>query len=156
MSKRKPCNRRVQIERSMRALINTNHAAVINIDPSGLQVMINWKNGKQILSRTVSDALCDVAHRWTIYIASICVRQDGAQYMKSIDIRPDGVHLVERLSDVLEHFYEEVKADCNPNHRVGMGWLAVPGEKTVTEAQQSFLLTSVGAWQQVKVDSCAA
>jgi len=58
MSKRKPCNRRVQIERSMRALINTNHAAVINIDPSGLQVMINWKNGKQILSRTVSDALC--------------------------------------------------------------------------------------------------
>ena len=76
--------------------------------------------------------------------------------MKSIDIRPDGVHLVERLSDILEHFYEEVKADCNPNHRVGMGWLAVPGEKTVTEAQLSFLLTSVGAWQQVKVDSCAA
>lgn len=112
MSKRKPCNRRVQIERSLRALINTNHAAVINIDPSGLQVMINWKNGKQILSRTVSDALCDVAHRWTIYIASICVRQDGAQYIKSIDIRPDGVHMVERLSDVLEHFYEEVKADC--------------------------------------------
>lgn len=63
MSKRKPCNRRVQLERSMRALVNTNHAAVINIDPSGLQVMINWKNGKQILSKPVADALCDVAHR---------------------------------------------------------------------------------------------
>lgn len=151
MSKRKPCNRRVQIERSMRALVNTNHAAVINIDPSGLQVMINWKNGKQILSKPVSDALCDVAHRWTIYIAGICVRQDGAQYIKSIDIRPDGVHMVERLSDVLEHFYEEVKADCNPNHRIGMGWLAVPGDTPVTEARLSALLASVGAWNQVKV-----
>ncbi|MCL6701296.1 hypothetical protein [Pseudomonas sp. T1.Ur] len=110
----------------MRALVNTNHAAVINIDPSGLQVMINWKNGKQILSRPVSDALCDVAHRWTIYIAGICVRQDGAQYIKSIDIRPEGVHRVERLSDVLEHFYEGVKADCNPNQRIGMDWLALP------------------------------
>ena len=113
--------------------------------------MINWKNGKQILSRAVSDALCDVAHRWTIYIAGICVRQDGAQYIKSIDIKPDGVHLVERLSDVLEHFYEEVKADCNPNHRVGMGWLAVPGDTPVPEARLSALLASVGAWHQVKV-----
>jgi hypothetical protein len=151
MSKRKPCNRRVQIERSMRALVNTYHAAVINIDPSGLQVMINWKNGKQILSRAVSDALCDVAHRWTIYIAGICVRQDGAQYIKSIDIKPDGVHLVERLSDVLEHFYEEVMADCNPNHRVAMGWLAVPGDRPAPEAQLSALLASVGAWNQVRV-----
>ncbi|KPA95393.1 hypothetical protein [Pseudomonas asplenii] len=151
MSKRKPCNRRVQIERSMRALVNTNHAAVINIDPSGLQIMINWKNGKQILSIPVSDALCDIAHRWTIYIAGICIRQDGTEYIKSIDIKPDGVHMVERLSDVLEHFYKEVKADCNPIHLVGMGWLAVPGERTVTEAQLSSLLASVGAWRQVKV-----
>ncbi|AOE60405.1 hypothetical protein QZH45_14320 [Pseudomonas corrugata] len=125
--------------------------ARINIDPSGVQVMINWKNGKQILSRAVSDALCDIAHRWTIYIAGICVRQDGAQYIKSIDITPDGVHMVERLSDVLEHFYEEVKADCNANHLVGMGWLAVPGNTRVTEAQLSSLLASVGAWNQVKV-----
>jgi len=61
MSKRKLCNRRVQIEQSMLALVNAHHATVINIDPSGVQVMINWKNGEQILSRAVSDALCDVA-----------------------------------------------------------------------------------------------
>ncbi|MFK7699674.1 hypothetical protein [Pseudomonas caspiana] len=47
----------------------------MNIDPRGLQVMINWKNGKQILVRQVADALCDIPHRWTIYIAGICQRQ---------------------------------------------------------------------------------
>lgn len=151
MSKRKPCNRKVQIERSMRALLGTNHASVINIDPSGLQIMIHWKNGKQILSKQVADALCDIPHRWTIYIAGICVRHDGAQYIKAVDIRPSGVHLVERLSDVIEHFYNEVKDDCNPNHLVGMGWLAVPGVVPITEAQLSALFASVGAWHQVKV-----
>lgn len=152
MSKvRNPCNRRVQIERSMRALVNTHHASVVNIDPSGLQVMINWKNGRQILSRTVSDALCDIAHRWTIYIAGICVGSDGARYIKSISVRPDGIHMVEKLSDVLEHFYDEAKADCNANHLVGMGWLAVPGDKVVNEAELSSLLERVGAWRQEKV-----
>ncbi|TWC16004.1 hypothetical protein FBY06_121101 [Pseudomonas sp. SJZ085] len=82
MSKRKLCNRRVQIEQSMLALVNAHHAAVINIDPSGL-------------SKPVADALCDVARHWTIYIAGIYVRQDGSQYIKSIDIRPDGVHMAE-------------------------------------------------------------
>ena len=156
MNKRKPCNRKVQIERSMRALLGPNYASVIYIDPSGHQGMIHWKNGKQILSKRVADALCDIPHRWTIYIAGICIRQDGAQYIKSIDIRPDGIHFVEKLTDVIEHFYNEVKGDCNPNHLVGMGWLAVPGIVPVAEAQLSALLASVGAWNQVKVDSCAA
>jgi hypothetical protein len=42
-------------------------------------------------------------------------------------------------------------ADCNPNHRVAMGWLAVPGDTPVPEARLSALLASVGAWHQVKV-----
>lgn len=156
MSKRKPCNRKVQIERSMRALLGTNYASVINIDPSGLQIMVHWKNRKQILSKKVADALCDIPHRWTIHIAGICVGQDGAQYIKPIEARPDGIHLVEKLSDVIEHFYNEVKSDCNPSHLVGMGWLAVPSVVPVSEAQLSALLASIGAWNQQKVDSCAA
>jgi hypothetical protein len=151
MSKRKPCNRKVQIERSMRALLGTERAAVISIDPSGLQIMINWKNGKQIRSVPVADALCDIAHRWTMHIAGICHQADGAEYIKMTVFTPDGVHRVATLSDLVEHFYEEVKAECNPNHLVGIGWLAVPGAVEVSEAQVSALLSSIGAWRQVKV-----
>jgi hypothetical protein len=113
--------------------------------------MVSWKNGKQIRAIQVAEALCDIPHRWTIYIAGICVRQDGAQYIKSIDIRPDGIHRAASLADVVEHFYNEVKDECNPNHRVGMGWLAVPGIVPIPEAQLSALFASVGAWNQVKV-----
>ena len=150
-AKRKPHNMRVRLERSCRALLSTNNAAVVNIDPSGLQVMINWMNGKHIRISQVADALCDIPHRWTIYIAGICQRQDGAQYIKSVDIRPDGVHLAESLTDVVEHFYNELKADCNPNHQIGMGWLAVPGVVEMTESQVSAVFAAVGAWIQVKV-----
>jgi len=58
---------------------------------------------------------------------------------------------LESLTDVVEHFYNELKADCNPNHQVGMGWLAVPGIVEMTEAQVSAVFAVVGAWSQVKV-----
>ncbi|MDH0745254.1 hypothetical protein N5D61_02710 [Pseudomonas sp. GD03842] len=151
MSKRKPCNRKAQVERSMRALLGTNHAAVISIDPSGLQIMINWKTGKQIRSRPVADALCDIAHRWTMHIAGVCVKDDGTEYIKMTVFTPDGIHRVASLADLVEHFYDEVKAECNPNHRIGMGWLAVPGIIEVSDEQVSALLSSVGAWRQLKV-----
>ena len=48
MSKRKPHNIRTRIERSCRALLSSNHVAVVNIDPSGLQGMINYKSLKNI------------------------------------------------------------------------------------------------------------
>ncbi len=42
MSKRKPHNMRARLERTCKALVSANHAAVVNIDPSGQQVLINW------------------------------------------------------------------------------------------------------------------
>lgn len=83
--------------------------------------------------------------------ARICVQKDGAQYIKMTVFTTDGIHRVEKLSDVAEHFYEEVKAEFNANHLVGMGWLAVPGTVEVSERQVAALLPSIGAWDQVKV-----
>lgn len=38
-SKRKPNNGFARAERSCRALLRTNHVAVVNIDPSGSQII---------------------------------------------------------------------------------------------------------------------
>lgn len=51
MSKRKPHNMRARLERTCRALVSANHATVVNIDPSDQQMLINWKNLKQICVR---------------------------------------------------------------------------------------------------------
>lgn len=46
MSKRKPHNMRARLERTCRALVPANHAAVVNIDPSGQQGLTNWNISK--------------------------------------------------------------------------------------------------------------
>ena len=77
---------RARLERTCRALVSANHAAVVNIDPSGQQVLINWKNLKQIRVRQVVDAVCDIPHRWTIYLSVLCRDHFGARYHKSIEV----------------------------------------------------------------------
>jgi len=151
MSKRKAHNFQRRMDRAARSLIITNNAAVLAIDPSGLQVMVDWRKCRQIRNRLVADALCDLPHRWTVYIAAFCVDEFGARYMKSQEINPVGMYRTDSLNDVIEHFYTELRDGCNPNHRVAMGWLAVPTLVMIPEAQAAALFEAVGVWRQVKV-----
>ncbi|WP_264082624.1 hypothetical protein [Pseudomonas peradeniyensis] len=41
MSRRKTHNMRARLESTCRALVSANHAAVVNIDPSGQQALIS-------------------------------------------------------------------------------------------------------------------
>jgi hypothetical protein len=150
MSKRKPHNLHARIERSCRALLSSNHVAVVNIDPSGLQMMVNWKNCKKIISHRVANAIFDGAHTWTIYISVMCVDQRGGEYVKSVEIAPQGMYKVEQLTDAIEHHYLELRASCNQQHVVASGWIAIPTAVSLDESQAATLFTKAGAWNQVK------
>lgn len=152
MSKvRKPNNGFARAERACRALLNTNHVAVVNIDPSGSQIMVNWKSCKQIRSLAIANALFDFSYRWTIYLSAMCRDERGAEYVKSVEISPEGIYKVERLTDAIEHYYLEQRESCNPNHLVASGWIAVPSQVTLDEAQAAKMFSAAGAWHQVKV-----
>ncbi len=146
MSTRKPHNMRTRLERTSRALVRTNHAAVINIDPAGRQHLLNWKTGKQIKSRPMVDAVCDFAHPWCIYISALCIDYFGKRYIKSIEAAPQGVYLATQLTDVIETCYREHISDCNPTHVVASAWIAIPNSVTLDEAQAARLYDAVGAW----------
>ncbi len=149
MSKvRKPCNRRAQIDRSRRALVRTNHAAVVDVQPPDRQVMLNWKNYRQITSLPVANALCDLAHRWTIYMSVFCQQPDGSQYSKSTEFSPVGVHLVANLEQLMIEKHAELVAASNPNHMIGSGWLAIPDDVTLTEVEANRVFTAMGVWRQ--------
>jgi hypothetical protein len=45
---RKANNMQARMQRSLSAVLRTNHVCVINIDPSGKQDMINYKNCKNV------------------------------------------------------------------------------------------------------------
>jgi hypothetical protein len=150
MSRRKPNNMRLRMERSLRALLSTNHVCVVNIDPSGKQRMYNWKTCKPILVRKVADAVCDIAHHWTIYISGLCIDQGGVEYLKSVEIAPVGLHLASQLTEAIEHHYTELRDSCNPKHLVAYGWIAIPSDTSLDEAQAAKVFAAAGAWNQVK------
>ncbi|MCU7218432.1 hypothetical protein [Pseudomonas sp. VE 196-7] len=150
-SKRKPNNGFARAERSCRALLRTNHVAVVNIDPSGSQIMVNWKNCRQIRSLAIANALFDFSYRWTIYIGAMCLDERSGEYIKSVEISPEGMYKVESLTDAIEHHYLELRNTCNPNHMVASGWIAIPAEVSLEEAEAAKLFLAAGAWHQVKV-----
>jgi hypothetical protein len=151
MSKvRKVCNRRAQIDRARRALVRTNHAAVANVEPGDVQVMVNWKSCKQIRTLPVADALCDIAHTWTVYIAVFCQEPGGAQYSKATEFTTAGMHLVANLEALMIEKHAEVCASANQKHVIGSGWIAIPDQISLTEAQANAVFSAMGVWERAK------
>lgn len=152
MSKvRKKNNMQARIERSCRALLSTNHVAVVNIDPSGRQGMINYKSFKNIAPGKIGQAVCGLSHRWTIYISVMCLDARGDRYTKSVEVAPDGVYLSDHLADVIEHCYKELRASANPTQIVASGWIAIPESVSLDEAHAALIFEAVGAWNQQKI-----
>ena len=75
----------------------------------------------------------------------------GSRYTKSVEIAPQGVYLAEHLTDAIETTYKTLLAECNPNHVVASGWIAIPAEVSLDEAYAARIFDAVGAWNQQKV-----
>ena len=156
MSKRKPHNLQARIARSCRSLLASNHVAVVNIDPSGRQGMINYQSLKNIAPGKIGQAVCGIPHRWTIYMSAMCIDVRGDRYSKSVELAPDGVYLSDHLEEVIEHCYMKLRAEANQSQMVASGWIAIPAAMSLDEQHAARIFEAVGAWHQVKVDSCAA
>lgn len=152
MPKRKPNNTRARMQRSMAAVLRTNHVAVINLDPSGRQGLVNYRNCKSIPpGRHVANAVCDIAHRWTIYLAGLCIDQNGHRYIKAQEVAPEGVYLAEHLTDVIDHCYRALVDSCNQQQKVASGWIAIPDQVSLDEDHAAKIFEACGAWAQQAV-----
>ncbi|MGN4051416.1 hypothetical protein [Pseudomonas sp. SM4] len=109
------------------------------------------EHSRNVESILLGNAIFDFSYRWTIYIGAMCRDERGAEYIKSVDISPEGIYEVERLTDAIEHYYLELRNSANPTHLVASGWIAIPGEISMDEAQAAKLVYAAGAWHQVKV-----
>ncbi|MCY1548681.1 hypothetical protein D9M68_848050 [compost metagenome] len=151
MSKRKPHNRQARLQRNCHALISANHVAVVDAEASEVQTLINWKTASLITGpnrRAMVDAVCDMPHRWSIYLAALCCDQLGERYMKSVEVEPQGIYLASRLEPVIETYSVELRDGCNPKHLRGMAWIAIPTSISLDEEQAARIFDAVGAWKQ--------
>lgn len=151
MSQRKRHSLYARLARASTANVRRNHMAVVNIEPSGRQGLINWRTAKSISpSQENANAVCDHHHRWCIYISALCIDANGQRYSKSIEVAPEGVHLASQLTEVIEAFYRAHLDSCNQQHIVGSGWIAIPNDVTLDEAQAARIFEAVGAWPTVE------
>lgn len=149
MSKRKPCNRRVQLERALRSVLRRESIAVVCVETMDQQGMINWKNCKRVpASKLIADAICDIAHRWTILVGVMCRAPDGSEYLRSEEASPQGVYLAAHLNEVIAKVHDDFRATANPNQVVSSGWMAIPYQAEVTEAQAAKVFAAVGGWDK--------
>lgn len=150
-SKRKPNNLQARRQAYYDAILRANHVAVVDAEASGVQTLINWKNAALITSNSRSaivDAVCDIPHRWCIYLAALCCDQLGERYMKSLEVAPQGVYLAKHLEPVIEAYSVELRDGCNPKHLQGMAWIAIPSPVSLDEEQAARIFDAVGAWNQ--------
>lgn len=150
MSRRKPNSAHARMVRYSRAMLRSNHIAVLDIEATELHTIINWQNGTLITTkarRALVDCLCDIPHRWTIYLAALLRIKPGDTYIKSEELVVDGNYMAATLEDVIEPRAEALRATCNPAHFVSLAWLAIPYEATLTESHAAKLFEAFGAWQ---------
>lgn len=158
MSRRKKYDRQRGILLSVRALLKSNKVAVVNVELPHCekQGLIHWQNLKSIgKSRAIAHAICDYPHHWTIYLAVFCRSQSGENYIKSVEIAPQGQYKTDQLGEVMEQCHDDLMATCNPGHVIGSGWIARPISDSLTEEQADAIFTACGVWKEPEQEKAA-
>ena len=150
MSQRKRYNHQARLANYYRSMLRSNHVAVLDVEHLELQTIINWKNGTLVTSNSrvaLVEAITERPYCWTIYLAGLHRPDNAEPYMKSEELALDGIYRAESLIDVIEPRSIELQARCNPNHFVGMAWIAMPYQATLTTAEASRVFDAFGAWR---------
>lgn len=119
---------RARLANAARSVLKLNKVCIVNLsEPYHLQTTFHHANCKLIMAtERISRALLDVPHRWTLYLAVFCRRQDGERYTKAIELETNGIYRAAQLTEVIkEHHVQLVKAQ-NPGHVKSSGWVAFP------------------------------
>lgn len=135
MKKRKQNNTKARIEKFSKALLRLETIAVVNIDPSGHQMLCDIKRERLVQSSPhVHSVIVGMRHEWTIYISAFC---NG--YYKSKEIAISGEYRFNDLEEVIKAYYEELLNSCNPKHIIGSGWIANPCGISLSEEKAAKL-----------------
>ena len=137
-----------------RALLKQLNSAVVWIagQRNNACVLANMKTGDLIpIGKELQGAIADVAHDWSVYCAVFGRRQDGEEYMRGVQVdapRCYQHHIADQLNEIHMREFESM----NPNHRVGLGWIACPWGADISEEMAGRLFDRLGAWDNEKLE----
>lgn len=156
-SKRKPNNAAARTERYQRAVLRQFRVAVMNLDWRGKpedefrQYLVDFETGRMLRHGVhVAEAVCDLAHRWTVFLGVMCRDQNGKEYLSSSEFTTTGIHKADQLTETIEEQYLALVDSCNPKHVVCSGWVANPCQVSLTNEQATRLFETNHGWHDYR------
>lgn len=127
---------RARLQNAARSVLKLNKVCIVNLnEPYRLQTTLHHANCKLIhATPRIASALCDVPHRWTLYLAAFC-DSGRERYTKAVELSPQGIYRSEHLTDVIREHHTALVEAQNPNHIVSSGWIAFPYQIEFSEEQ---------------------
>lgn len=132
-----------RMENAARAVLAANKVAIVNLNsPYDFQTTFHHGNLKMIRAgQRIAQALCDIPHRWTIYLAVFC-ESPWQKYTNAADFITPGIYRAEHLTDVIREHHTALVKEQNPNHVKSSGWIAFPYPIDFSEAQADALFSA--------------
>lgn len=141
--------RRARLHRMSRTILRQNDLCVVYTDvPTERHGIFSARTMLPVrASEQLVEMICGLPHHWTIYLAAFCRDQLGQQYMKAVEIEPQGQYLSDQLESVLREQYRALLDTCNQQHIEGGGWIASPIGRQLSETEAAQIFESIGVWR---------
>jgi len=85
-------------------------------------------------------------HAWSCFIAAFG-RHDHEEYMKSEQLFVDSKYFQEDLAPIFEEHHGRLIKGMNPDHLCGVGWIADPSGKEISETIAGHVFDQLEAWK---------
>jgi len=123
-----------------------------------LLVFVGGKKETHVLDKTdgsyvnvgaiIADSFQSIAFKWSIYLAVLCRRQDGQEYIQSEEIHHQQAYRRNILEGKLNRRHEKLIESCNKLHIVNIAWIASTTPYQFNDEYCDKLLTSRDAWSK--------
>lgn len=148
---RRAHSHQARIVRNVRATLSLHGLVVVNVQTGerNVQGLLGVKGGKiksVQVSRQIARDISEMAHHWTVYLAVFCRDQADTEYIKSVEIAPNGQYRSDALAGAMEHHHAELRDTCNPAHIIGAGWIGCPSGRSFSESDAADVFESMGVW----------
>lgn len=113
--------------------------------------LVSIHSNKRIpVNDSLFNAVTNIQHSWSVFLAVFGRDQLGADYMKAEEIAFNTPTYQKDLVEYLNDKHQSMMAGFNNKHLLGAGWIACPYDYNWDEEKAFELFSKLGAYQCVK------
>ena len=141
-SKRKKNN---ELQRTRRvAAAALKNCVVVYVSGNKVKHLFSLKHMQAVKpTASIDRAVHQIRWPWTVYIAVICKKPDGEQYIKAEELAITGEFFYSEIADVLNNQHFNLLKSVNKNHSPRPAWIAAPRRTEFNERQAAEIFSAL-------------